>query len=429
MTRYMNKINDTSSSAKIYIEEYNKLVRGKTVVLIGDSSIAQMSQAEVDLLIKANPDCTIVNTGMSARWSNVYATVQAYTGSADIFVLLAGSNDLVSNDTIADTCGAPDIGLHQGTQGNTQAFNCIRLTLDYIRANYPRAEIYCLQRANHPSKRRSAWYYFKYFEAAIMKEYGVPVLDTNDIINLTYWSDEQKAIYVKQDGLHYTSAMYQRYLTTLGYMLASNVTPSDMELPGCYYVPRSALNTNYSLEDPINAARVVNWVFEHCYTRAGGNQGAALAGGAIVDNGSGGTFFYDFEGNAFYSTDMTQVTHVRAVIKRPDDLLYMERDSSGTIHTNTIIMTESFFDADSTRDLREMPEGDYVFTGAAAQAASGFPSGNTSGGVVTIRRNKVRYGQPNGNPLYTFHAFTGNRFYIGAALEDQPIVWAELAKA
>lgn len=428
MTKYLNHFKDTSSANVIYIEEYNHLVRGKKVVLVGDSSISQMSQSEIDLMIKANPDCTITNTGLSSRWTNVNDTVRAYSGDVDIWLLLAGSNDLVSNYTVADTLGAPDIAKQSGTPGDTTAFNSIRLTLDYIRANYPRSEIYCLQRANHPTKRRSAWYYFKYYEAAIMKEYGVPVIDTNDIINLTNWSPEQKAIYVKSDGLHYTAVMYQRYLTTLGYMLASNVTPSDMELPNCFYVPDSVINSSYPFSDEINAAECVKWVFQHCYTRAGGNQGQFLAGGAIVPSGGTNTYFYEFEGNAFYDADMLTMQHFRAIIKRPEHLI-LAYDESGQTVTNTIIMSQSFFDADSSRDLRYMAEGDYVFTGGAAQAATNFPAGNTSGGHVMIRRNKVRYGQSDGNPLYIFHAFTDNRLFIGTALaNDTVITWAEIAK-
>ena len=427
MPKYLNKIVSSSTSDTIYIEEYNKLVRGKSVVMIGDSSIGQMTQEEIDLLKLAMPDCTITKTATAARWTNVYDAVRNYAGDPDIYILLAGSNDLVSNETVADTCGAPDIALQHGIVGDTTAFNSMRLTLDYIRANHPRAEIYCLQRANHPQKRRSAWYYFKYYEAAIMKEYGVPVIDTNDILNLTYWSDDQKAIYVQSDGLHYTHEMYIRYLTTLGYMLESNVTPSDMELPNCFYAPASVLDSNLSSFDPANIAAAVRWVFEHCYTRAGGNQGQYLAGGVIVPVG-GSTVFYEFEGNGSYSTNMQTFMHCRSIVKRPDELLFIESNASGDPIINSLIMSEAFYDSTDPKDLASLPDGDYVFLAAVAQASTNFPAGNTSGGHVTVRRNRTRAGLPNGNGLFTFHAYSSNKLYIGTNVGTGSITWAEVQK-
>jgi len=426
MAKYVNNIKDITGTNTIYIEEYNKLVRGKTIVMIGDSSVNQMGQTELDLMKKAMPDCTIVNTGLSARWSNVYDTVRSYSGTPDIICLLAGSNDLVSNETVAETCGAPDIALKEGTAGDTTAFNCMRLTLSYIRSTWPRAKVYCLQRANHPTKRRSAWYYFKYFEAAIMKEWGVPVIDTNDIINLTYWIETQKAIYVKTDGLHYTSVMYQRYLETLGYMLESNVTPSDMELPGCYYVPASVLVDNTDMFAPANMAACVKWVFQHCYTRAGGNQGQFIAGGAIVPFSSA-TVFFEFEGNGYYSTDMLSFSHCRATVKRPDHLYWVEATDT-TTNINTVLMTESFFDESNPVDIRALPEGDYVFRAQVATASTGFPAGNTAGGHLIVRRNKTFVGEEGMNGLFIFHAYQGNKLYIGTNVRVGDILWAEMQK-
>lgn len=429
MTKYVNKFKDSGGGADIMIEEYNKRVRGKKIYLVGDSSISQMTQAEIDLMIDAMPDCTVINTGFSAKWSDMYTTIAGISGTPDIMILLCGSNDMVSNETIADDFGPPDIAKKTYDVNDTTVFNYIRRTLSYIRDTWPRCEIYCLQRANHPNKRRSLWYYFKYFEAAIMQEWGVPVIDTNDIINLTYWNDTQKAIYVQNDGLHYKDAMYRRYLSTLGYMIENGVTVNNMELPGCYYVPGSELpypNDNF---DPANAAACVDYVFKHCYTRAGGNQGAALHGGAIVcPPGASNTIFFEFTGNGFYSTDMLTYSGCRAFVLRPDHVYFVESGANGVTHINTMLQTESLFNAADGGDVATWPEGDYVMLGAVAQASSNLPA-NTSGGHLIIRRNKTRLGMENGNGLFIWHYYQGNRMFIGTNVGTGTISWKEVTAA
>lgn len=428
MTKYVNKIEDNSTSDVIYVEEYNKLMRGKKVVFIGDSTVNQMTQAELNLMQEAMPDSTITKTAVAATWADMYNVARSYSGTADVFVLICGSNDILNNNVVALNCGAPDIGTRGGDPAGTGAFNYMKLTLDWMRSAYPRAQIFCLQRADHPQRRRSLWYYFKYFEAAIMKEYGVPVIDLNDVVNLTNWNDAQKALYVQSDNLHYTHEMYVRLLTTLGYMLESNVTPSDMEVPSCYYVPESVLVDPSDVYAPVNFAACVDWIFQHCYTRGGGNQGQFIAGGAIVPNpGTNSTVFFMFEGNGSYSADMLIYQGCRAIIKRPDHLFWMESDGT-SFNVNTVIMTESFFDTSNPIDIRALPEGDYVFLSAVASVSTGFPAGNTDGGHLVVRRNKTAAGVEGGNGLFMFHAYQSNKLYIGTNVSAGNILWAEMAK-
>ena len=429
MTNYLNKVKDAGGGANIYLEEYNKRIRGKNIYLVGDSAINRMTQTEIDLMIDAMPDCKCVNTGLSPQWADVYTTITQITGTPQIMLILCGSNELVAPWLVADYCGAPDIALQAGDPNDSTAFNYMRLVYSYVRTRWPRCEIYLLQRSNHPNKRRSAWYYFKYYEAAIAKEWGVPVIDINDILNLTYWNAAQQNIYVDQDLLHWTDAMYQRLLMALGYMIESQVTVCDMELPGCFYVPDSVLPYPNDIYDPANYAAVVDWVFQHCYTRASGNQGASLQGGAIVRNpGVNSTVFFEFQGNGYYSVDMTSYSGCRSFILRPDHVYYMESDGTDVTHLNTMIMTESLFDANDGGDVATWAEGDYVMLGAVAQACTNLPI-NSSGGHLIIRRNKTRIGSENGNGLFIWHYYQGNRMFIGTNVGTGTIGWKEVTAA
>ncbi len=48
MTNYLNKIKDAGGGTNIYLEEYNKRIRGKKIYLVGDSAINRMTQAEIE---------------------------------------------------------------------------------------------------------------------------------------------------------------------------------------------------------------------------------------------------------------------------------------------------------------------------------------------------------------------------------------------
>lgn len=252
-----------SEQVEQYRQEVEAVKEGylneKKIAILGDSS---MSAWQTYDHLSEFTNASIDNQATSgAKWADIITQLQAITELPDIIIVLCGSNDITASDTnrYGEALGAPDVANHEYKNDGT-VFDTIKKFLSLARSSYPKAEIICLERATHPIISRPKWEYYTYFESQIMNEWGVPVIDTLQLLNFAYFNTAQQAWAVLGDHLHYSDEMNERYQQHLCYLLKNawmyNVS---FKKPTIYY---SALPTNNN--QILGITQPAAWVTIHC---------------------------------------------------------------------------------------------------------------------------------------------------------------------
>lgn len=284
--RYAQTIRDLESSftelEEAVPDRFEALENGylynKKLLLLGDSSIEEMRTYNH---FAEYCNCEIENLGTgSATWNDI-ATVQMFNinSTPDLILILAGSNDINAADPafLGGRLGSPDVHNHNYDVNNTQTFNRIKQVFSQLRSRFPYAEIILMTRANHPQIPADKWFYFKYFECMIANEFGVPVINWNELINFTYWNSEQGAWILLQDNLHYTDAAINRVTQKICYILKNAWTYNlTLDKPTSFFSPVEYQGYNRTI-----FMQALAWAGRYCYNQSGGGLGH-YSGGMTV---------------------------------------------------------------------------------------------------------------------------------------------------
>lgn len=268
---------------------------GGHIVLAGDSNMVRLGN--LDKWAEFMPGFTHESVALSgAGWVStqntpgVWSQLRNIQQTPDVVLIISGGNDCrravaYTDGTAGSYLGAPDVADHSYISTNpTQVFPAVKSALGYIRTTYPRAQIYFLARPNFPtSVTRQMWAYYSFYVAQIMKEWGVPVIDSNALLN---YSDFMGGEGLPQDWAleqpgrdHYSQEMNIRWCKKICAILESGSPCSfEFEKPTVYFVPTIENDSNDDDKQAIKA----NWVMNHCMTIAGGTFGDNLMGVAIA---------------------------------------------------------------------------------------------------------------------------------------------------
>lgn len=416
------------------------IVENMHLVFAGDSNWG-FSGSDLQNMLTYLPGCTgeDIHTG-GGSWAEVYSQVTGYTGTPDVLLLNSGGNSINNNGiTVSDIggiLGAPDVRDHtvpdMTQSANQTVFNYMKATFQYARDTWPRCLIYVVIRSNQPFKPRSAWYYWKFYEQQICQEWGVPVLDANNIMNLTYWNDTQKAIYNQSDGQHFTSEAYRRYLPGIAELLKSFAAVQFSQAPNNFLVPRSVINTSYTNTDVRNTQAMVRWVAEHCcpaYCAAwyvGGRVQAYMSSGTAAT----GRFFLQANYNDALKVD------ARGMVIAEDDNYFQfqiktysgdERNILGTCVTSRYLNTST-----ASPSLKTAPEGVYELGSNAVSAyktAGEIPSAVSGVVSVTVHRvQNMSYPGESGTRIFSLITYNGS-YYVGRNNNGADITWTLISGA
>lgn len=249
-------------------ENYQGYLDGKTIAILGDSS-AKLFDTFNHFASYTN--ATIVNVSTNgAKWGDVVTQVNGLSVTPDYILVICGSNDITGSvgNWLGHTLGAPDIDVHTYSNDGT-TFDNIKKFCNVARDRYPRCEIIGLLRADHPNIASDKWKYFKYFETAILSEFGVPCIDLQAILNLAYFNSAQAAWALQQDGLHYTDPMMDRMTRHIVDIMKNAWTYNIVAVkPNIYFA-------DYQLPayNPAGWAGACAWVAKHCYHKGNTNTG------------------------------------------------------------------------------------------------------------------------------------------------------------
>ena len=409
------------------------IIENAHIVFAGDSNWGFGSEP-LSKMLELMPGCTGENIHVGGgSWENIYAQVTGYNGTPDVFLLNAGGNSINNNGVtgadIGGILGAPDVRDHTvpdvSVAENQTIFNYIKATFNHIRNTWPRCLIYVVIRANQPFKPRSAWYYWKFYEQQICQEWGVPVIDANNIMNQTYWNDAQKAIYNQSDGQHYTTEAYNRYLPGIAALLESFAAVQFSQVPNNFFVPRSVINTSLTNTDVRNIQAMVKWVAQHCCPAycaawfAGGRVQAFISSGTAAT----GRFFMQANYN-----DALQVDARGMIIGEDDNYKqFIERTYSNATKSDLgVMMSSHYYNSSTVQSLTTAESGCYEIGPtalAAYQAAGEIPSAVTSACTITVHRVQSNNALlTSGYRIYQMITYQGN-LYTGHNNNGSTIVW------
>lgn len=436
----INTINNTTIPAinrRIdALGEVGKLYDGVHIVLAGDSNWASMPDSSLARLRNIMNATTSNISAGGAKWKETYQQVTNYSGTEpDIFLLNSLGSDILGNIWSYDLgglWGAPDVRDHtvpnMNVSANQTTFNYMKATYKYIRDTYPRARIYVMVRANRFGKPRSSWYYLKFYEQQIAQEWGVPVIDGNNVMNLTGFNETQLAIFNQSDQQHYNTEGYNRMADVLAYMLESNGTISYSQMPDQYFVPSSEVSTSQSADRLTNMRPLVAWVCAHCapmYTNHWGMNGRAVA--------KMGTSFQSvrFIANCAYNDDLEYDAEGIMWSKDAKKLIKVHQDNYGGSVTRDAQEIYSRESVDTTTagtlDLATLDAGFYTFSDAGATALinNGMLPAGTAGGVLFVARLGQYTGSGNDNRMY-WYISRARGAYIGSSWAGQAPIWVKV---
>lgn len=401
-----------------------QLLESKNLVFAGDSNWS-FGQSAIDEMLRYMPGCSVTNLhvpGSGGTWSTILTQLSGYQGTPDVIFLCAGGNALpgsLESHNLGGLLGAPDTRSHtladMSISSNQTQFNYMRSVFQYIRDTWPRALVYTVIRSNQPKKDRGLWYYLKFYEQQICQEWGVPVIDANNIMNLTYWNSTQKAIYNMPDEQHFTAEAYLRYMPGVGVLAEANAAVQFSQMPSDFYVPMQAVDSTLDPGDPLNAEKMVRWVAEHCAPMYGN---AWSAGGTahchvranVVDE-------CRFSIEVVYNNDYTQ-RDLRGIIWLPDRQILILDDSTITgdahAYASNVIQKRTIQSYATPPSLETLADGVYgILNTEAADYNSDGELPTAGGGLLTVAsvRALVYSGTPN--RIYTYVRASDGALWTG----------------
>lgn len=415
------------------IDNLPKLFDNVHIVLAGDSNWASMPDSSLERL-RTIMNATTSNISVGgAKWSDVYTQITSYSGpTPDIIIINALGSDILGNIwqyDLGGIWGAPDVRDHtipDLTDASQQTtFNYMKGTYEFIRNTYPRAFLYVMVRANRFGKPRSSWYYLKFYEQQIAQEWGVPVIDGNNIMNITGFNSTQLAIFCQNDGVHYNTTGYNRLADVLAYMLESNGTISYSQMPDQYFVPSSEIDSSYGSQDIRNLRPMCLWVCQHCapmYTNHWGLNGRAVA----KKNSSFESV--KFTANVAYNDYLEYDATGMMFLNNKDIVQITGTNYNGNEirSASEVIIRHVITDA-ADIDINNIQPGMYSISDTAATALitdGKLPAGTAGGTLIACKlRDPADAPSANDNRMYIY--LSKNRgFYVGSNWASGDPTWA-----
>lgn len=296
----------------------NTFYGGANILLMGDSSISDMfTYLKLDEYM---PNCVVNSVAVGgAKWIDVATTqFNNIETTPDIIVVLCGSNDISyasSNyDFSGDYFGKPLVTNHTYNDVPTTSFDAIKSFMGKVRATYPKAQVYGLLRADHPSYGNDLWHYFKYYEAQILVEWGASIIDTQELLNFAYWVNEQKAWATASDGQHYSAEMYDRYQKKLANLLNSGCPSTYSENIPSYFCCETIGDGSQINNSLTQACLAIDWALTNCVTRDVYNYGNGFIGN--VGSSRKGWVRFIGVGGGYYGTQ------TRFILLNPNECYY-----------------------------------------------------------------------------------------------------------
>lgn len=419
---------ETVSATEDKVDELNNTLSfpsGGHIVIAGDSNMVRLGELTewADFL----PDFTYESVAESgAGWVStqntpgVWAQLRNVTGTPNVILILSGGNDCrravaYKDGTTGSYLGAPDVADHNYLLTNpSQVFPAIKSALGFIRETWPKAQVYFLARPNFPdSVTRQMWAYYSFYTAQIMKEWGVPVIDSNALLNYSNFMGGEG---MPQDWAletpgrtHYSTEMNIRWCKKICSILESGSPCSfGFEKPSVFYVPTIENDSN----DDDKQAMKVNWVMNHCMSIAGGTFGDNIMGVAIASTNTRfiGVGHTEANGNGIIFFSNTKMRY--AIGSRTED-------------NNILSITQIPLTADARlqdQDLDSFTTSGWYYFNVANDNVTNYPAGlsgavflhvKTMGGltlqeVYPIAGNDEYYKRRAAGGTGTWYKFTGS---------------------
>ena len=267
------------------------------IALCGDSSVLYMDDPEFIEKYFNGAQVTNYNQGLigSVTWENIFSSQIAnipLNDPPDVIFLWCGGNDVpaTTGSDWGGKMGAPDIADHTVSNNPQTVFEWIKYIINYLRQNFPEAQIINLLRGVNSNKPDSMWYYYAFYQTMIMHEWNVPVIHTGELSNFTMWLPVQKQLYTF-DGSHWKENMYERVLGKISnaFQTGSPTTPGFV-YPQVFFAPASVIDTNSTRLSNKNIQAITDWVCKHCVVPGSGATGGFLAGRAVANSTLGATY-------------------------------------------------------------------------------------------------------------------------------------------
>lgn len=357
---YWFEIGDTGAN----VNEINKRMRmtqqAPEIALLGDSSIRDITDDTMitDYFNGANVSNYYRSGDGNIGWDNLNVQIQRISDTPDIIIIQCGSNN-IPGTTSADfggIMGAPDITDHTVSNNPQTIFEWMKYDINYLKNAFPAAQIYTILRATHPTKPRIYWEYYSYFFKAIMREWAVPVIDAQELVNFSTFVTAQNTIFTQSDGIHYNQDMYARWLPKLSNIIQSG-SPTDSALtrPAYFFAPASVLDANYAATSDYNYRALLNWVVRHCLQPgSGSNAGTFFGKVAAYDSNNLGHVGVSFL--AFVDTNAsTKIVYTSGAVLNSYTLT-----SSDSVANNGPIVGTRDVASNNTRAWYNFQVGDYV---------------------------------------------------------------------
>lgn len=410
----------------------NNLHENKHIVFSGDSNWA-FGTAASDKMLELMPGCTVENIHTGGQsWDNIYTQITGYSGTPDILILCAGGNSIPGTITQYDLgrwLGAPNPRDHtvpdMTVTANQNMFNWMKASFEYIRNTWPRCLVFVVIRANQPKKPRSAWYYLKFYEQQICQEWGVPVIDANNIMNQTFWNDVQTAIYNQSDGQHYTAEAYQRYIPTIGAMIEANAAVQFSQMPSHFLVPMAAVDTSLPVGSQANAIAMVKWIAANCCPMFTGSW--AVSGRAQAYMGAGVADSARFAIEVNYNDDLE--CDIRGFVWLGDREIVAINESTYSNDTHerlgSVMIKRTIESYATAPSLRSLPDGIYSMLNASAAAYNQEGDLPTAyGGLLTVCTLASPGQSGSYNRIYQYTRASNGDLYTGFNYGGGAITWS-----
>lgn len=374
---YRQEVADMQDELEDYISDNNNMkmtIENAEIALLGDSSFARFNNYEVLTKHFKNAHVTNYSTE-AAKWEDIAAQIRNISTTPDIVLIWCGANDVPTGFTsdFGGHMGAPDVLDHTVPSVPTTVFEWIKYCLSLIKTLYPSAQIYNTIRATHPNKLRSAWEYYVFFQSAIMREWAVPVIDLQDVINFSTFIPAQNSMFTTSDGVHYTSECYARIMSKVANIIQSGC-PTTLGLldPKYYFAPASVIDTAQSANGYNNKRRIVNWVVRHCNYPRVANTTGFMAGKVWAYSSIQAT---TTEFQAFISD--AGATRILMPNANGEDITTWVLGSDDNIYYWGSLICTRTINPGNTVAWYDMPEGDYILRGSALNTI-GLPTAVSS---------------------------------------------------
>ncbi len=376
-TDYWFWIGETSADSAEIARKMRMTQMSPKIALLGDSAIHDMPISLFRPYFNGAQITSYYQSGDgNIGWTNLMTQINRITEAPDIVIIWCGSND-IPGTTSADfggIIGAPDITDHSISNDPMTVVEWMKYCINYIKNAYPSAQIYNVLRPTHPNKPRSFWEYYAWVQKSIMREWAVPVIDAQELVNFSTFVTAQNTIFTDTDGQHYNNDLYARLVPKIANAIQAGAPEtSDITRPTYFFAPASVINTSFARGSDVNIRHVLSWIVRHCTQPGSGTGAGTFIGKGLAHSDLGDTFasFLAF----VYTAGTTKILYTNGI----DFSCYVLDSTDNESEIGGLVQTYDIT-SDNTRAWFNFPIGDYVVRFSALETLS-LPAS-----VVTVLR-------------------------------------------